>query len=174
MRYFSLVGNFSLSLTYIRQHKLGWENAIAIVHNVWVRNRGRGRELLPDKYKNLEMSAWLYQAQWDSRKSYQKKQNQSAGSHNFCARHPKLHSPSRDSRLMSLMEWSLMDCTHTTRLTLQNMGAFPNSLLRMLPCPCQSVVWGFCLEESKAGDMCSVVLPNFSQLNITDAATGTS
>lgn len=73
--FFSSAGNFSLKPTYTvnGHYKLGWENAMALVHNVWVRNWDRERDLLPDKYKNLEMSAWVYQAQWDYRKQYQKK-----------------------------------------------------------------------------------------------------
>lgn len=115
---------------------------------------------------------------------------QSAVIHNICARHKKLHTPSRGSHSMSLMEWDLMDCIHTTRLTHLNMGAFPNCLLRMLPCLCQSsdVVWGLVWRSvswpnaktlpgaacCEAGYVCSAALPNSSQLNIIDTATGTN
>lgn len=116
---------------------------------------------------------------------------QSAGSHNFCARHQKLYTPSRDSPLMSLMEWYLMDCIHTARITYPpEHGRFSKLPVENDPLPVQKLRHGlgFVWKSTswpkakpmpgaaccQAGYVCSVVFPNSSQLHITDAATGTN
>lgn len=75
---------------------------------------------------------------------------QSAVIHNVCARHKKLHTPSRGSHSMSLMEWDLMDCIHMTRLTYPpEHGSFSKLSAENAPLPVPKLRrgLGFGLEE---------------------------
>lgn len=86
--FFSSVANFSLKPTYIGHYKLGWENAMAVVHNVSKKLRQGERPTAWQVQEFRSVSLGLPRTA-RLQKAVSEVNPQSAGSQNFSARHQK-------------------------------------------------------------------------------------
>lgn len=172
MRYFSSVGSFSLKLTYIREHKLGWENAMAAEHNVWVKLRQGERPTAwqVQKFRNVSLG------------------QKHSGAPESSIRRSKTRVQEDITSVLGTRSCTPLSGTHLLCLNGRipyglhphNWTYLPSRTWELF----QTAHWECSLAHAKAqtwfgvlckpGYMCPVILPNSSQLNITDAATRTS